>query len=352
MSKEMLEKLAILTERRMAPAAAVPDALDLLEQAFPGAIGSMLIWASESGDVAGGFSNLLGIETGLAAYARTFANSATEATITGTTFQGTLRNRIRSRRLEDALQMPLEEFYATDMCREMLDPWGIRDMARCIVTGNGKPLGGLCIFRGWDAPPFCDEELRTLDKGADLMGQLLRARADRAVPQVEDADPGMASLDSRGWLQRATRTFRYHLAMQNQSSPGRRPASFDFKIPTEVSRAAARLTNSPATVRLNGVWGQFRVTMERFTDSSDIALTSKRCLPAGLMMFRRTLTHPLSYRQRQVACALAEGDSFHDMAERWQISRNSIITHANFLYDKLGVASKAELLNHYVWANA
>ena len=66
-------------------------------------------------------------------------------------------------------------------------------------------------------------------------------------------------------------------------------------------------------------------------------------------MFRRTVGSPLSQRQRQAACALAEGDSFQGMAERWRISRSSVITHVNFLYDKLGVNGKADLVNQYVW---
>ena len=349
MSKTILEKLDSLTGLRMAPAAAVPDALDLIEKALPGSMGSMLIWTSGSGEIAGGFSRLLGIEKGLAAYAEGFANSATEATMAGSTFRRDMRQQVRSRRLADILQMPLHAFYDTSMCRAMLDPWGIRDLARCVVTYDGGPLGGLVVFRGAGAPGFSRAELKTLDRCADLMGRLLQCRASPGVPVVEEPEPGIAGLDSGGRLVEATRTFRLHLAMQNQSEPGQDKANFDFRLPPEVTQAARGLGEHPATLETVGAWGRFRTTIEPYVDSDRIGLTSRRCLSAGLMMFRRTVNHPLSQRQRQAACALAEGDSFQNMAERWQISRSSVITHVNFLYDKLGVDGKAELMNQYVW---
>lgn len=345
-----LNKLNILTDLKMAPAAGIVDALNLIEQALRHTLGSMLIWTSRSGEVAGGFSRLLGIEEGLAAYAEGFANSAAEEAIAGSTFRGDMRHQVRSRKLEDILQIPLSAFYETDIYRQMLAPWGIRDLARCVVTHDGQPLGGLVIFRGEGAPAFTRTELRTIDLCADLVGRLLQCAASPVVPLVDEFEPGMAEIDRRGDLLCATPTFRVHLAMQNQAGPGHHPANFDFRILPEVSRAAAKLRNGPETVTADGVWGSFRTTLEKLVDSERIAVVSRRSIPAGLMMFRRTVGQPLSTRQRQVACALAEGDSFCDMAERWKISRSSIITHANFLYHKLGVAGKAELMNRHVWS--
>ncbi|WP_191965220.1 LuxR C-terminal-related transcriptional regulator [Marinobacter halotolerans] len=349
MSKETLQKLDTLSDLRMSSAAGVVDALDLVENSIPHILGSMLIWASASGEVAGGFSRLLGIEEGLAAYARGFANSASEETIAGETFRSNMRNQVRSRRLKDIVQMSLADFYETDMFREMLLPWKIRDMARCAVTFENIPLGGLVIFRGDGAPDFSDPELAIMDQCADWIGRLLQCSPTAEVPMVDEYEPGVAELDSEGKLHSATRTFRLHLAMQNQAEPGQGPADFNFSVPPEVVRAASGLENEPQTLKTECAWGNFHMTLERLIGTDRIALTSRRSIPAGLMMFRRTLDQPLSRRQRQVACALAEGDSFHDMAERWDICRSSIITHGHFLYDKLGVAGKSELMNRFVW---
>ncbi|PVY75758.1 DNA-binding CsgD family transcriptional regulator [Tamilnaduibacter salinus] len=351
MEKAIRDRLEVLTGLAMAPAAAVPDALDLLEDAIPQTMGSMLIWASGTGEVAGGFSRLIGIEKGLAAYAEGFGNTAREESLSGATFRQEMRRQTRSRRLTDIIQMSREAFRRTDVYQQMLAPWGIDDMARCVVSHGDAALGGLVVFRPGGSPPYTNAELKTLDVGADLIGRLLQCRSREAVPGVDEVAPGMAELDTDGGLIRATRAFRLHLAMQNQTEPGTTPANFDFRIPPELLQAARTLKDPPRSMMVDSVWGSFRLTLDRFLDSGVIGLTSHRRIPAGLCMFRRILDADLSKRQRQAACALAEGASFHDMAERWAISRNSVITHVNNLYDKLGVTGKSDLMNRYVWSS-
>lgn len=66
-------------------------------------------------------------------------------------------------------------------------------------------------------------------------------------------------------------------------------------------------------------------------------------------MFRELQQRSISRRQLQVGCGLAAGMSYAEMAQRWRISRHSIITHVGNLYAKLGVDTKTELMDNFIW---
>ncbi len=350
MRQAVLDKLEVLTGLAMAPAAGVPDALELMEEAIPYSMGSMLIWASASGDIAGGFSGLIGIEEGLAAYAEGFGNTPDEQALGDATFRQHMKRGTRSRRLDDVLQISREAFRETSVYQQMLAPWGIDDMARCVVTHGASSLGGLAVFRPPGVPGYTRNELETLDRCAEVMGRLLQCAPGPDIPLIDEAEPGIAELGADGCVKRATPLFHRHLAMQNQARPGEAPATFRRTLPPAVTRAARTLGPETRPVLVDSVWGPFRVTLARFHQAEGIGLSSQRRIPTGLRFFRRTRNRELSKRQRQVGCALVEGASFHDMAERWRISRNSVITHVNNLYDKLGVTGKTDLMNRYVWS--
>ena len=52
---------------------------------------------------------------------------------------------------------------------------------------------------------------------------------------------------------------------------------------------------------------------------------------------------PLSGRERQIACAFAEGESSPQIAQRLNLAPTTVRTHLANIYRKLGVSSKTEL---------
>ena len=56
------------------------------------------------------------------------------------------------------------------------------------------------------------------------------------------------------------------------------------------------------------------------------------------------LVEPLSEREVEVLTLMAEGLTYHDIAERLFISVNTVRYHVKGLYGKLGVSSRAEAI--------
>lgn len=351
MKQSPIQKLKLLSTLRLPPAAAVPDALALVESLIGGK-GSLLLWSNESGDVAGGYSSLIGMEDGLAHYATEFSNSQRERDFGGTTFEEELRKGVPAERLSDVLQVSMAEFRQSDGYRIMMAPYGIEDLARVIVMDEGLPRGGLVVFRGPGEAEFGQRELDLLNEVAPLIGALLRDTEDPDVPVIAAGRPTHAVFDSDATLRYCSPWFRQHLAMLNQTAPGGSSATcFQATLPDSIATRVRQLQNTPQTVICSNAWGRFQVYLEPIDGEAHCSLVSIRMVPINLQMFRSLLARPLSERQLQVACALAESSPFHQMASDWQISRHSVITHANHLYGKLGVANRDQLMNRYVWAS-
>lgn len=343
-----LQRLELLGELSLPPAAAVPDALVLIEEGVP-ALGSVLLWSSHTGEVAGGYSSLVGMEDGLAHYAERFGNTAREQAISGSTFRDDIRTQIRARRFSDVLQIPEAEFRQTDIYRVMMQPYGIENIARIPVVHDGQPLGGLALFRGADAAEFSDHELRWMERAAPLLGRVLSGRADAGIATIQTGACGAALLNRDGALRDSTSCFRRHLAMLNQNAPGEETTRFAVELPPSITRRLARRHSETQTFSVHNTWGDFRLHLQPFSTGRALSLVSQRLIPVNLHLFRRLHRYDLSYRQLQTACGLAEGVSFNDLAERWGVSRHSVITHAGNLYDKLGLSGRDDLLTQCIW---
>ena len=351
MKQTPIQKLKLLSTLRLPPAAAVPDALELVESLIGGK-GSLLLWSNASGDVAGGYSSLIGMEDGLAHYASQFSNTQYERELGGTTFQEELENGIPAERLYDVLQVSPAEFRKTDVYQVMMAPYGIEDLIRVIVMDQGVPRGGLVVFRGPGEAAFGQRELDLMNQVAPLVGALLRDTEDPEVPVIAAGRPTHAVFDAEARMRFCSSHFRQHLAMLNQSAPGGNSATrFTAALPESIAGRVRQLDDQPQTAVASNAWGRFRLYLEPTDGEAHCSLVSIRMVPINLQMFRSLHEQPLSDRQLQVACALAESSAFHEMASDWEISRHSVITHANHLYGKLGVANKDQLLNRYVWAS-
>lgn len=343
-----LQRLELLGELRLPPAAAVPDALALIEEGIP-ALGSLLLWGSRTGELAGGYSSVVDMEHGLAHYAEHFGNTAREQAISGSTFRDDIRTQVRARRFSDVLQMPEAEFRQTDIYRVMMQPYGIENMARIPVVHDGQPLGGLALFRGADAAEFNDRELRWMERAAPLLGRVLSQRAHAGIATIQTGASGAALLNRDGTVRDTTPFFRRHLAMLNQNAPGEETTRFAVELPPSVTRRLALQHAATQTFSVDTAWGAFRLHLQPFSKGRTLSLVSQRQIPVNLHLFRRLHRYDLSFRQLQTACGLAEGASFNDLAERWGVSRHSVITHAGHLYDKLGLASKDDLFTQCIW---
>ena len=97
------------------------------------------------------------------------------------------------------------------------------------------------------------------------------------------------------------------------------------------------------------VWGGFRFEAQwlNASDSASglIGITVSHQEPVGLRLARHVAELPLSRRQAQVCLLLANGHSNAEIAARIGIAKHTAIAHGRWIYDKLDVHSRAELVN-------
>ena len=75
-----------------------------------------------------------------------------------------------------------------------------------------------------------------------------------------------------------------------------------------------------------------------------IGIAVERREPLALKFWRRAEKLPLSGREIEVCLPLALGRSRAEIAERLGVSENTAINHCRNIYAKLGVQSRAELV--------
>lgn len=205
-----------------------------------------------------------------------------------------------------------------------------RDFANFLAAfGIGSILNGHCrlggvsefnffmsIYRPVGAPPFSDEQttdyriiLQHLEQSLSLS---LRGELRSLAPAGGDA----ALLASNGAIVRATRGFQAKL-LAEVGTPG---------------AAAALLATMSA--------------QERIWTGSDIMLSSSRYSP-GLMLVRQAsadLAARLSPAERQVAELLLSGLSMRRIAERKQVSVNTVRNQVASIYRKTDAGGKVGLM--------
>jgi DNA-binding CsgD family transcriptional regulator len=75
-----------------------------------------------------------------------------------------------------------------------------------------------------------------------------------------------------------------------------------------------------------------------------IGVTIERLEPLALKLWRRAEELPLTGRELEVCQLLAVGRSRAEIAERLGVSESTAVNHCRNLYAKLGVHSRAELV--------
>jgi LuxR family maltose regulon positive regulatory protein len=100
------------------------------------------------------------------------------------------------------------------------------------------------------------------------------------------------------------------------------------------------LDASPDTLLHKGTLSDFIASIQL---SSDMAAPQ----PAAKTAVRSNLNVALTRREREICHLLLSGTSHNEIARRLFISCNTVHTHCNNIYSKLGVHNRQELINHF-----
>lgn len=238
----------------------------------------------------------------------------------------------------------------SDLYNLLMRPLGYENVIQLFVSEHARPLGCLNLQRGPGDPDFTAGEENSLARLMPFIAHALTPNNAADADLVDTGESGLLIADRNGRLLAVSPQGQQllYLATHDGARPGTRRVACD-SLPTAVAVLCKRLDGvfaadagaaAPVATHRNG-WGRFTFRAHwlegRDSPSGQIGITITREEPLVLRLLRYSRDLPLSQRQRQIAVLLAAGMSHEQIATRLGVSRNTAVSHARWIYNRLEV---------------
>jgi DNA-binding CsgD family transcriptional regulator len=261
--------------------------------------------------------------------------------------------------IRQLLKVDWQTWERTDIYNLIFRSLGYCDGIRLAVRDGARPLVGIIISRGPGEAEFTPKDLVCLTALERYFAHAFDGSSNDAPLVESDAeeDQGLAIADRDGNLLHLSPHARVLLfyATHNEIAPGRLRVTPTPELPSPVLRTIHRLFDifegrpvpSPPIHRHKNDWGEF--VFRAFwlegegANSPLVGIRINRLEPLPLRLLRHLEHLPLSGRQAEVSLHLASGLTYDAIAERIGVSRNTVIFHAQQVFNKVGVSSRSEL---------
>lgn len=278
----------------------------------------------------------------------------------GAGFSDFLRaGRVGVQTAEEVLNVDMRTFRRSDLYNLIYRPLGYGFMIRLVFWDYTRPLGGLMLSRSSGERPFALEELRRLADLESFVAHALTNRSNKIdAPLVDSGKSGVMIVDPAGRVIYSSAEGRRLLFFATHPHIG--PDAVDHRqapLPATLVRLCKNLMRVfsgdpsaaiPAYYHRN-IWGgfSFRAHWLEGDDPASglIGITVSHQEPLPVKLMRRVKELPLSRRQAQVCMLMANGASNENIAEQLGISKYTAIAHGRWIYNKLDVHNRAELVN-------
>jgi len=323
--------------------------------------GATFIWA----DAEGGFANSYDPHPEAERVAATYLEKFYGPREFGLGFRELMRRGWGVQSMEENFGRRLDEFLASDQYNLIHRPLGHGPYIFLVVRTPVGPfgLGYLMLSRGLRERPFSAEDRVRLARLEPFLGHLLTADASPAFPLAGGTATGVIVATVDGRVVHASREARRLLHLASSRDTLRAGDGMTSGLPPIVARLCRNLTATlngdeaagAPTLHHRNVWGGFTFTAHRLDSSDDAAglvgmvVTFRE--PRAIALLRGIRKLPLSRRQSEVCRLMAEGLAHSEIARRLGISRHTVIAHARWIYDKLDVHDRSELVARLVASN-
>lgn len=247
----------------------------------------------------------------------------------------------------------------SDLYNLILRPVDYFDGLQVAVRDRERPLGVVKISRDPGAPEFTRRDLNVLVALESHLAHAFMSPANMAPLVDSDAEEnqGLIITDRSGCIRYLSPQARVLLfyATYPRIAPGKLRSQVNLALPPAVARLARLLAQTfdgkppavPPVHHHENAWGRFAFRAYWLdglgTEPPLVGIQVSRQEPLALRLLRRMEHLPLSERQVAVSLQLASGLTYAAIAERLGLSRSTVIFHAQEAFNKLGVASRAEL---------
>lgn len=221
-----------------------------------------------------------------------------------------------------------------------------------------RGLGVLYLYRGLGERWFSAEEKRRLASLERFLAHALAAPRKGDTPITDSGRRGLVVADPEGRVLHFSAEGRrlLHLAAHPRIAPDTDFSGVDM-LPTPLVRLCNDLgrifADSPSASApvycCRNVWGAFTFHAqwlegtEALSDLIGITISHQEPLPIRLM---RSIEHLcLSTRRAEVCLLMANGASTESIARRLGISTHTAVAHSRWVYERLNVHTRTELLS-------
>lgn len=264
--------------------------------------------------------------------------------------------------LMSVLEADEETFHRSDYYNLVVRPVGYAsNFLRLYFRLHSRVLGGITIWRSPSGAQWSAEDKRKLAGVESFFIHAITAPASDEGPLVEDGEHGLIIANAEGkpvYMSPEGRRLLFLAA--NPRSAHRGKASFSTALPAPVIRLCQRLARIFSDDAVDGapihrhanIWGGFvfRAEWLEGAGSGLVGITISHQAPMPLRLHREVAKLGLSPRQTQVCVLMASGASNEAIAERLGISPHTANEHGRWIFNKLDVHSRAELMRKVLFA--
>ncbi len=239
---------------------------------------------------------------------------------------------------------------ASARSREIMSPLGLGDELRVALRSGGATWGFLCLHRA-GGTPFSGRDVEVLRRIAPHAGAALRrivaAALARSAP-CDDAggtaivDDGLVVALTGAGVGRLEELAGFRVA---PGDPAPLPLLALVRRLEELERFGPPGPEATVmlTARSGGVFELHAARLRRLGGEGGVAISFA---PASLRARTslRLSSFGLTPAQRRVAAHVLRGLSTHEIAAALEISENTVQDHLKAIFDRVGVASRRELV--------
>ncbi|WP_460480380.1 helix-turn-helix transcriptional regulator [Comamonas humi] len=254
--------------------------------------------------------------------------------------------------MEQQLRVPGAEWLRSDFYNVLLRPAGVAHWASLVLrTPQGRGLGNLILYRHAGSRPFDAGDMAVL---APLEGSLARS----LQPGELDADG--SEVQAQGLL---VATLQGRPLWISPEAEALMPLAFGWRwrrgaeLPPALQALLQRLRPAagapllPAQLELRNAHGWFSLRATHLaaagsgaeTDAAGLYITQRVAHGTRLRAALQALRLPP--RQHELAWWLARGLPESQIAQHMGLSANTVVYHRRQIYNRLGIASRQELLD-------
>lgn len=241
------------------------------------------------------------------------------------------------------------------------------DFLRLFVRDGGqrKTLGCVDLHPSVGARAWTPEEKRRLARLEPFFAHALTVHAENDDLLADSGRNGVIIANAAGRPIHVSAEARrlLFLATHPRVAPGVAVSRVPVlpapvvRICRNLNRASSGDADASAPVyHHRNVWGGFRFRAE-WLDGNDpasglIAITVTHQEPLAITLTRNVGRLPLTRRQAEVCVLMATGHSHEKIAERLGISRHTSNEHGRWIYNKLDVHNRTDLVNKLLSSQA